>query len=103
MASTPFASRSVARHLVRGVVGRDVDLATARQAAGLAAGNIGGVLVRVPPEQSDRLVESTSARPMEMRGRPMTGWLHVETDAVTDDAALERWVGIGVGYARTLD
>jgi hypothetical protein len=37
-----------------------------------------------------------------MRGRPMTGWLHVSSAAVGDEDALERWVGLGLGYARTL-
>ena len=48
----------------------------------VAASGQGGVLVRVDPGQSDALVASTNARPMEMRGRQMPGWLRVDADGV---------------------
>jgi TfoX/Sxy family transcriptional regulator of competence genes len=69
----------------------------------IAASSQGGLLVRVDPQLSDRLLEEPGAEPFEMGGRgPMKGWLHVSADAVTDDAALGAWVERGVGYARTL-
>lgn len=37
-----------------------------------------------------------------MNDREMAGWLRVEADALADDAALERWVEVGAGWARTL-
>jgi hypothetical protein len=58
--------------------------------------------VRVDPADSDELVETTSARPMEMRGRPMAGWLRVADDDVAADDELARWVERGTSYARTL-
>ena len=39
----------------------------------VAASGQGGVLVRVDPAESDTLLATTSARPMEMRGRAMHG------------------------------
>jgi hypothetical protein len=60
------------------------------------------VLVRVDPEQSDELVASTSARPMEMRGREMQGWLRVDTADVRTKRELAKWVKLGTGYARSL-
>jgi TfoX/Sxy family transcriptional regulator of competence genes len=68
----------------------------------VAASGQGGVLVRVDPEESDELVASTSARPMEMRGRQMQGWLRVDADDVRADAELARWVELGTAYARSL-
>jgi len=65
----------------------------------VAASGQGGLLVRVDPEEGARLVETTSAEPMEMRGRQMAGWLRV---AVTTDEELAEWVDRGVAYARTL-
>jgi hypothetical protein len=41
----------------------------------VAASGQGGVLVRVDPARSDALVASTKATIMEMRGRPMAGWM----------------------------
>ena len=68
----------------------------------VAASGQGGILVRVDPEESDALVASTPAEPMEMRGKQMPGWLRVSTDDVSADATLAEWVDRGVGYARSL-
>ena len=68
----------------------------------IAASGQGGVLVRVDPEESDALVATTPAEPMEMRGRSMAGWLRVDSGDVADDAALGEWVDRGAGYAASL-
>ena len=68
----------------------------------VAASGEGGLLVRVDPDDGDRLLASTPAEPMVMRGRAMTGWLRVATGAVTTKKALATWVGRGVTYARSL-
>jgi TfoX/Sxy family transcriptional regulator of competence genes len=68
----------------------------------IAASGQGGILVRVDPDESDALVASTPAEPMEMRGRSMAGWLRVATADVTDDSALGEWVERGAGYAASL-
>jgi hypothetical protein len=68
----------------------------------IAASGQGGVLVHVDPEEGDRLLASTSARPMEMRGREMSGWLRVDTGDVRTKRQLAKWVAIGAGYARSL-
>ena len=44
----------------------------------IAASGQGGLLVRVDPDKSDALVSTTKARPFEMRGRSMQGWLRVD-------------------------
>ena len=62
----------------------------------------GGVLVRVDPAQSDRLVATTNARLMEMRGRRMQGWLRVDPDDVRTKRQLTKWVNLGATYARSL-
>jgi hypothetical protein len=68
----------------------------------VAASGQGGVLIRVDPDESDTLVAETNARPMEMRGREMRGWLRVGVDDVRTDAELARWVELGTAYARSL-
>ena len=65
----------------------------------VAASGQGGLLVRVDPAESDELVASTDARPMEMRGREMAGWLRVDP---ADDGELAAWVERGVSFARSL-
>ena len=68
----------------------------------VAASGQGGLLVRVDPVEGDRLVRSTTAEPMEMRGRAMSGWLRVDAAGVRTKRQLETWVRRGVGYATTL-
>jgi TfoX/Sxy family transcriptional regulator of competence genes len=68
----------------------------------VAASGQGGVLVRVDPAASDRLVARTKARRMRMRGRAMQGWLRVDSDAVRTKRQLARWVVMGTTYARSL-
>jgi TfoX/Sxy family transcriptional regulator of competence genes len=63
----------------------------------VAASGQGGLLVRVDPAEGEKLVASTKATPMEMRGRQMAGWLRVEAG---DD--LPEWVERGRSYARSL-
>jgi TfoX N-terminal domain len=68
---------------IRELVAGEADLTEQKMFGGLAfliGGNMavaasgqGGALVRVDPAESDALVATTSARPMEMRGRQMTG------------------------------
>jgi TfoX/Sxy family transcriptional regulator of competence genes len=97
---------------IRTLVGYRGDLTEKKMFGGLAfliGGNMaiaasgqGGILVRVDPEQSDQLVATTPAEPIEMRGRQMAGWLRVATADVEDDAALAEWVERGAGYAGSL-
>jgi TfoX/Sxy family transcriptional regulator of competence genes len=68
----------------------------------VAASGQGGLLVRADPESSDDPLRSTGVRLMEMRGRQMQGWLRVDTEAVRTRRQLEKWVRLGVGYARSL-
>jgi TfoX/Sxy family transcriptional regulator of competence genes len=68
----------------------------------VAASGKGGLMVRCDPADTDRLVGEAGASRMEMRGREMDGWLRVSSDAVDDDTALERWVGVGTSYAQGL-
>jgi TfoX/Sxy family transcriptional regulator of competence genes len=68
----------------------------------VAASGQGGLMVRADPEASDKLVAGSTARPMEMRGRPMAGWLRVDAGDVRTKRQLSKWVTIGTTYARSL-
>jgi TfoX N-terminal domain len=97
---------------IRGLTVEEAGLTEQKMFGGLAflvGGNMavgasgqGGILVRVDPAQSDTLVATTSARPMEMRGRQMQGWLRVGADDVGSASELAKWVELGVAYARSL-
>ena len=68
----------------------------------VAASGQGGLLVRADPETSDSLLTAPGVEPMEMRGRQMKGWLRVDDGSVRSKRQLQKWVGVGVGYARSL-
>ena len=68
----------------------------------IAASGQGGLLVRVDPDQSDELVATTPATPMEMRGREMAGWLRVGSDDVREQPELAHWVELGTNFAKSL-
>lgn len=68
----------------------------------ISASGQGGVLVRVDPQQSDRLVDTTNAEVAVMGGRSMDGWLRVAPPDLATRRQLERWVRLGAGYARSL-
>lgn len=68
----------------------------------VAASGQGGLMVRVDPSKSDRLVATSNARLVEMRGRQMQGWLRVDTEDVGTKRQLAKWVKLGLMYARSL-
>ena len=97
---------------IRALLPDDVDVTEKKMFGGLAflvgghlavsASGQGGLMFRVHPAQSDALVAKSNARPMEMRGRPMQGWVRVDTDDVRTKRQLGKWVKLGVTYARSL-
>jgi TfoX/Sxy family transcriptional regulator of competence genes len=61
------------------------------------------LIVRLEPDEAGRLLAAESgARPFDITGRPMRGWLFVSPDATAEDADLDRWVGLAEGFASTL-
>ncbi len=68
----------------------------------ISASGQGGLLVRVDPSESDRLVATTNAEVAVMRGRPMDGWLRVTADDVRTRRRLATWTALGTAYARSL-
>jgi hypothetical protein len=68
----------------------------------IAARGRGGVLVRVGPEMSDRLVTSSHAETAVMRGRPMDGWLHVAPEHLRTKRQVAKWAALGAAFARAL-
>ena len=68
----------------------------------VAAGSGGDLMVRADPAISEGWVDGEAVRPMEMRGRPMSGWLLVANDVLADEATLATWVTRGTTYARSL-
>lgn len=97
---------------IREVVGAEPDLTEQQMFGGLAfliSGNMavaasghGGIMVRAEPGAAAELVEAGDADLVEMRGRPMRGWLRVTPERLRTRKQLARWIDLGTGYARSL-
>lgn len=59
------------------------------------------LLVRVGKERNAEALRRPGARPMEMRGRPLDGYVMVDRAAL-DDKALVSWIALARAYVRTL-
>jgi hypothetical protein len=68
----------------------------------VSASGQGGLLLRVDPKRTGELLGKPRARPFEMRGREMDGWLRIDIDPSATDAEFEGWVKLGVDYAQSL-
>ncbi|HEY7626684.1 MAG TPA: TfoX/Sxy family protein [Ilumatobacteraceae bacterium] len=97
---------------IRELTGSEAQLTEQRMFGGLAfliGGNMavaasghGGLLVRVDPAMSAKLIETTPAELMVMGGRSMQGWVRVSAEHLRTRRQLAKWVGLGTDYARTL-
>jgi len=68
----------------------------------IAASGEGGLLVRVDPKESDKLVDNSNAEVAVMRGRPMDGWLRVASENLRTKRQLAKWASLGATYAHSL-
>jgi len=90
---------------VRDLLGDDSSVIEQRMFGGLAfladgkivaaASSQGGLLVRVDPARTDRLLATTNARPIQMRSRVIQGWLHIDGDDLHTKRQLARWIAVG--------
>jgi TfoX N-terminal domain len=62
----------------------------------------GGLMVRVPPEDTEKLLGRDHVSPMVMAGRETRGWLRVGDSGVKTKRQLQGWVTRGTAYAQSL-
>jgi TfoX/Sxy family transcriptional regulator of competence genes len=68
----------------------------------VAVSGQGGLMVRIPPEETAGLLGRAHVTPMVMGGREIRGWLRVSDEGVQTKRQLQSWVNRGVDHARTL-
>lgn len=64
--------------------------------------NKDALIVRVDPEKHSALLKKPHAKPFDLTGKPMKGWLVVEADGVKTEKQLSTWVKEGIEFASTL-
>ncbi len=60
------------------------------------------LIVRADPATAGEKLLLEHVRPFDITGRPMKGWLLVDTGAWSDEAALQGWLEIGRQFAGAL-
>ena len=68
----------------------------------VAVSGQGGLMVRVPPDDTDKLLQREHVSPMMMAGRETRGWLRVAAEGVKTKRQLASWVTRGVDHASGL-
>jgi TfoX N-terminal domain len=68
----------------------------------VAVSRQGGLMVRVPPAQTEDLLRRAHVSPMVMAGRETRGWLRVGDDGLKTKRQLTAWVTRGVDFAKSL-
>jgi TfoX/Sxy family transcriptional regulator of competence genes len=68
----------------------------------VAVSHHGGLMVRVGEQAADDALTRPHTEPIEMRGRPMTGWIYVTPEGLKTRRQLGAWARRGVDHARTL-
>jgi TfoX/Sxy family transcriptional regulator of competence genes len=67
----------------------------------IAAASKRGLLVRVGKDRQHDALAQPGARPMEMRGRTMQGYIYIDPPALAD-AAVPAWVRLALDFVQTL-
>jgi TfoX/Sxy family transcriptional regulator of competence genes len=60
------------------------------------------IIVRVGPDGHAAALKQDGARPFDMTGRPMSGWVMVSEKGYDSEAALERWIHLALEFVKTL-
>jgi len=68
----------------------------------VAVSGQGGLMVRVSPNDTEKLLGRAHVSPTVMAGREVRGWVRVEADGVKTTRQLTDWVNRGADYARSL-
>jgi TfoX/Sxy family transcriptional regulator of competence genes len=69
----------------------------------MACGVMGqDLLVRVGPQGHEAALKDRHARPFALTGKPARGWILVAPGGLRSGPALQRWVELGLEFARSL-
>jgi hypothetical protein len=60
------------------------------------------LIVRVGSEGFVDALNRPGARPFDITGKPMNGWVMVKPTGIETDQALREWIVLGLDYAKSL-
>ena len=56
------------------------------------------LMVRLDPDEADRVADEPHVRPMDFTGKPMRGYLFVDAEGIDSPKALKSWVDRSVAH-----
>jgi TfoX/Sxy family transcriptional regulator of competence genes len=56
------------------------------------------LMLRIDPEKCEEAMEKEGCRPMDFTGKPMKGYVFVDTDVVRTKKQLDYWIGLALDY-----
>lgn len=62
----------------------------------------GNLIIRVGKEKYAAALKKPGARPFDLTGRPLTGFVFVDPVGYPTQAALKKWVEAGLSFAKSL-
>lgn len=60
------------------------------------------LVVRVGKEQYQALLQIEGVSPFDFTGKPLTGWVYVDSDVLLDSDSLHHWLMIALDFVLTL-
>jgi hypothetical protein len=60
------------------------------------------MIVRLDPAGTDDALSKHHTRVFDLTGRPMKGWILVESKGLASAAPLDEWIGVATKYAESL-
>lgn len=60
------------------------------------------LMVRVGPENYDKALNQSHVRPMDFTGKPLKGFVYVDSSGYESDGQLAAWVQRGIDFASRL-
>ena len=60
------------------------------------------LIVRCGKDEYEAALAKPNARPFDITGKPMSGWVMVEPEGIARDEDLAAWVDLAIDYVKTL-
>ncbi|MEY9965196.1 hypothetical protein ABIA33_003238 [Streptacidiphilus sp. MAP12-16] len=60
------------------------------------------LIVRIDPDGTAAALAKPGVRPFDMSGRPMRGWILVNSSVLAEDTVFASWIAAGCAFAETL-
>lgn len=60
------------------------------------------MIVRLEPVQTEQALRERHTRIFDLSGKPMQGWILVQAGGLKTEAALAKWINLGINYAVSL-